>query len=409
MPFANLRTSRVHYELDGPGDAPVIVLSHSLGADLAMWDAQIPELARRYRVLRYDTRGHGESSLPNGPHNVPSLGQDVLDLLDYLTVSVVSFCGLSLGALIGLWLARNAPKRIRKLVACSSAAKIGTLETWNARIDLAQREGMQAVVPGILERWFTPSFHASSPESVQAIRAVLDRIPTDGYIAGCAAVRDADLRDDLAGVAVPTLVITGTDDPVTPPADGRWVAERIPGASYLELPGAHLFTLESASNFHEHCFSSWTLLNCDTLVVAALYLHPLIENPMTFENILFETKNSIAYVTVNRPKALNALNMATMEDLYAAFTDIQDDSSIRTAILTGAGRKSFRRRRRHHRTSPAGCNFRQGLRPPRSINTEFHRKPGQSPSSPASTALPSAGVANSRWPARCGSRVTTPS
>src|SRR5882724_9371120 len=94
-------------------------------------------------------------------------------------------------------------------------------------------------------------------------------------------------------------------------------------------------------NFHEHCFSSWTLLNCDTLVVAALYLHPLIENPMTFENILFETKNSIAYVTVNRPKALNALNMATMEDLYAAFTDIQDDSSIRTAILTGAGEKAF--------------------------------------------------------------------
>ena len=239
----------MHYELAGPEDAPAIVLAHSLGADLSMWDAQIPELASQYRVLRYDTRGHGKSSLPNGPHNVPSLAQDALDLLDYLTIPVASFCGLSLGALTGLWLALHAPKRIRKLVACSAAAKIGTLETWNARIDLVHREGMQVVIPGILERWFTPGFHASSPESLERIRQVLNRTPIDGYIAGCAAVRDADLRDDLPGVTVPTLVMTGTGDPVTPPADGRNVAEQIPGASYLELPGAHLFNMESAMEF----------------------------------------------------------------------------------------------------------------------------------------------------------------
>ena len=214
-----------------------------------MWDAQIPELARHYRVLRYDTRGHGRSSLPNGPHNVPTLAQDALDLLDYLTIPVASLCGLSLGALTGLWLALHAPKRIRKLVACSAAAKIGTVETWNARIDLVHREGMQVVIPGTLERWFTPTFHASSPESLEMIRQVLNRTPIDGYIAGCAAVRDADLRDNLPLVSLPTLVITGTDDPVTPPADGRWVAERIPGASYLELPGAHLFNMESATEF----------------------------------------------------------------------------------------------------------------------------------------------------------------
>jgi len=249
MAFANLRSVRLRYELAGAEDAPVVVFSHSLGADLSMWDAQAAEFARGYRVLRYDTRGHGESSLPAGPHNLSALAGDVLDLLDYLSLPVVSVCGLSLGGLTGLWLAQNAAKRVRKVVACSAAAKIGTQESWDARIQAVRREGMAAVVPGILERWFTPGFHAKSPEAIRAMERVLLSIDVDGYAAGCAAVRDADFREGLSGLAVPTLVVNGASDPVAPPSDGHALSALIPRARYLEFAGAHLFTMESPAEF----------------------------------------------------------------------------------------------------------------------------------------------------------------
>jgi pimeloyl-ACP methyl ester carboxylesterase len=149
----------------------------------------------------------------------------------------------------GIWLGNHAPKRIRKVIACSSAAKIGTQETWNARIDLVRREGMAAVVPGILERWFTASFHDGSPNVVGAMRQTLENVSVDGYVAGCSAVRDADLREELSAVSVPILVVNGTGDPVTPPADGRSLAAQIPRARYAEFPGAHLFNIESATSF----------------------------------------------------------------------------------------------------------------------------------------------------------------
>src|SRR6267154_6337121 len=180
MAFANLRSVRLRYELAGHEDAPVVVFSNSLGADLSMWNGLVGEFSQRYRVLRYDTRGHGESSLPAGPHNLAALAGDVLDLLDYLAIPAVSFCGLSLGGVTGLWLAQNAPKRVRKVVACSSAAKIGTQESWDARIELVRREGMTAVVPGILERWFTPAFHAKSADVIRDMERVLLGIDVDG-------------------------------------------------------------------------------------------------------------------------------------------------------------------------------------------------------------------------------------
>jgi 3-oxoadipate enol-lactonase len=247
MAFANLRSVRLRYELAGREDAPVVVFSNSLGADLSMWNAQMAEFSRGYRVLRYDTRGHGESSLPAGPHNLAALAGDVLDLLDYLTIPAVSFCGLSLGGMTGLWLAQNSPKRIRKVIACSSAAKIGTLESWDSRIGLVRREGMAAVVPGILERWFTPAFHAKSPEAIRAMERLLLNIDVDGYAAGCAAVRDADFREGLSAVMVPILLANGASDPVAPPLDGQALAALIPRARYLEFPGSHLFPMESAA------------------------------------------------------------------------------------------------------------------------------------------------------------------
>lgn len=249
MLFANLRTVRLHYDLAGPAEAPVVVLSNSLGTNFTIWDAQASALSQQYRVLRYDTRGHGESSLPAGPHTIAVMGRDVLDLLDYLAIVTASFCGISMGAMTGLWLARYAPERIQKLIACSAAVKFGTNESWDARIDLVRREGMKAIAPGILERWFTPAFHGSSPETVATARRMLESAPIDGYIAGCAAVRGADLRAEIAAIRLPTLVATGSSDPVTSPADGHSLVAQIPGARYVELPGAHLFNVEAAADF----------------------------------------------------------------------------------------------------------------------------------------------------------------
>ena len=249
MPFANLRNVRLHYELAGVEDAPVVLFSHSLGADLSMWNAQVAGFTRHYRVLRYDTRGHGSSSLPTGPHNVAALAADVLDLLDYLVIPTVSFCGLSLGALTGLQLARQTPKRVRHVIACSAAAKIGTQDVWDARMELVRSKGMSVVVQGILDRWFTTSFHTRAPESIREMREVLLAMDVEGYAAGCAAVRDADLREGLGTIFLPTLLVNGANDPVTTPSDGRALAALIPKAKYAEFAGAHLFNMESATEF----------------------------------------------------------------------------------------------------------------------------------------------------------------
>ncbi len=246
---ADLTSARIHYDLSGPKNAPALVLSNSLGTTFAMWDAQASAFSQNFRVLRYDTRGHGLSSIPPGPYTLQQLAQDVLELLDHENITEASFCGLSLGGMTGLWLARHAPNRLRKLMACSTAAKLGTPEVWNTRIEAVRLEGMKAVVPGVLERWFTPAFHAASPEAVQTTRRILESAPVEGYTACCAAVRDMDLREDLAAIQASTLIATALKDPVTTPVDGHFLADHIPSARYLEFPGAHLFNVESATEF----------------------------------------------------------------------------------------------------------------------------------------------------------------
>jgi 3-oxoadipate enol-lactonase len=249
MPFATVDDVRVHYRIDGPAGGPVLVLAHSLGADLAMWDPQAAALAGAFRVLRYDARGHGGSSVTPGPYTVERLARDALGLLDALAVPRAHFCGLSLGGMVGLWLGAHAADRLVKLVLANTAARIGTPESWNARIDAVRRGGLAAIAPAVLDRWFTGGFRERQPESLAAVRQSLLATPVDGYAAGCAAVRDADLRDTARAVAVPTLVIAGTHDAATPPADGRWLADTIPGARYRELATAHISNVEAADQF----------------------------------------------------------------------------------------------------------------------------------------------------------------
>ena len=249
MPFIDLPGLRGHYRLDGPADAPVVMLSNSLGADLAMWDPQIASLNERYRVLRYDTRGHGRSSAPAAPYSIEQLARDALALLDALEIRRVRFCGLSMGGMIGQWLGIHAAGRMEKLVLASTAAKIGTAESWKTRIDAVRNGGIESIADAVLARWFTPHFLTVAPDVVVQCRATMVAVNADGYVRCCEAIRDTDLRDSVPQISVPTLVISGTHDVSTPPVDGRFLADRIQGARYVELGAAHVSNIEAAEQF----------------------------------------------------------------------------------------------------------------------------------------------------------------
>ena len=250
MPFAQFGELRSHYELSGDR-GPILVFSNSLGTDFSMWDPQMAELARGFRILRYDTRGHGQSSVTPGDYTIGQLGRDVLGLLDTLQLDRVHFCGLSLGGVIGIWLGVNQPGRLNRLILCNTAARIGTKETWNARIATVHKNGMKPVAAAVIERWFTPEFRASCPDPVAKAQRMLETTPTAGYAACCAAVRDADLRDAVAQIKSPTLVIYGGKDPVIPVADAQFLAKNIHRGEAAELKAAHLSNVEQADAFTE--------------------------------------------------------------------------------------------------------------------------------------------------------------
>ncbi|WP_341914466.1 3-oxoadipate enol-lactonase [Ferrovibrio terrae] len=239
----------LHYRFDGPEGAPVLVMSNSLGTDLSMWEPQMPALVQAFRVLRYDTRGHGQSGLPPAPYQVDRLGKDVLALMDALAIPKAMFCGLSMGGMTGMWLGVHAPQRFTKLVLCNTAAKIGTPEVWNTRIAAVEKGGMAAIVPGVIQRWFTEGFIKAQPAEVERISAQLLATRPEGYCGACGAVRDMDQRSSIAAIRTPTMVIAGTHDLATTALDGRFVAETIPGARYVEFPAAHLSNVELAADF----------------------------------------------------------------------------------------------------------------------------------------------------------------
>jgi 3-oxoadipate enol-lactonase len=249
MPFAEVAGHRVHYDVGGPVDGPVLVLSNSLGTDFGMWNQQVAVLTARWRVVRYDTRGHGGSGVTPGPYSVAQLASDVVDLLDHLAVSEADFCGLSLGGLVGLSLAHDHRDRIRKLVVCGTAARMGTPALWDARIAAVRQGGMQAIAASVMARWFTDDFRVREPTVVGQIEAQLLATPTDGYAACCAAVREADLRQSLSAIRSPTLVLAGTVDPAVSTDAARWLAGHIPGAQYGELPTSHLSNVEDSAAF----------------------------------------------------------------------------------------------------------------------------------------------------------------
>ena len=249
MPFAALPDARLHYRIDGETGAPPLLLSNSLGTSLDMWEPQMPALAARYRVIRYDSRGHGRSDVTPGPYTIEQLANDALRLLDALSVSRAHFCGLSMGGAVGLWLGINAPNRLDRLVLANTAAKIGTSEMWNARIEAVRKGGCASIAPAVLARFFGSHALAQPTPLIAQMRATFEATSAEGYVACCAAVRDMDLRHALSRIHAPTLVITGSEDVSTPPEDGRYIADHVRRAQHVELPAPHLSNVQAAAAF----------------------------------------------------------------------------------------------------------------------------------------------------------------
>lgn len=240
---------RLSFSLAGVETAPALVLANSLGTDRSLWDAQVDTFAERYRLLTYDTRGHGESDAPAGDYTIDRLGRDLLSLMDHVSMSRAHVCGVSIGGLVALWLGVHAPDRVARLVLANTAARVGSREFWDERMRVARDEGLGVLADSTMQRWFTEPFRRADPGVVAQMRATLLRVPVAGYLGCCAALRDGDLRDLASRVQAPSLVVTGAHDVATPPSAGEWLAGTIPGARRLELDAAHLSNVERAPEF----------------------------------------------------------------------------------------------------------------------------------------------------------------
>jgi 3-oxoadipate enol-lactonase len=233
-----MTTVPLHYTVDGPEDAPALVLGASLGTSTRLWDLQIGALAERFRVIRYDHRGHGGSPVPPGPYELADLGADVLSLMDNLSVRRAHLAGLSLGGMVSMWIAAHAPHRVDRLALVCTSAHLGPPETWAQRAATVRAQGLAAIADAVLQRWVPPDFARANPEVVEQLRAMLLATPADGYAGCCAAIETMDLQPDLPRVGAPTLVIAGLDDEATPPAHAQRITALIPGSRIALVAGA---------------------------------------------------------------------------------------------------------------------------------------------------------------------------
>ena len=242
--------TRIAYRVDGPESAPPLALLHSLGTDMTLWDAQAAALARDFRVIRHDVRGHGASEVSREPVTVERLGRDLLALLDHLGAPRAHLCGLSLGGVTAIWAAVHHPARVGHLVLANTGARVGTPEMWDTRVRAVRDGGLAPLRDMVLARWLSADFRARHPDATRALGDVLEATPAEGYVAACLALRDTDLRDVAPTVRAPTLVIAGELDEATPPALGEELRAAIPGAELAVLPGAaHLSNVERPEEF----------------------------------------------------------------------------------------------------------------------------------------------------------------
>ena len=250
--MAMLSTPRGAFNVvvEGRRNAPILMFANSLGTTLDMWAGQTQALGEHFAILRYDTRGHGDSVATPGPYRIADLADDAIAIMDVLELPQINFCGLSMGGMIGLWLGMTAPSRIRRLIVANSAAQIPPAQLWNDRIAMVRDNGMAAIADAVSQRWFTANFIYRQPHIVNVIKRMIVETPVEGYAACCAAVRDFDVREGMGKIAVPVLVIAGDADPATPPQMTQEIANAIAGSRFESLPAAHLSNIECPVAFN---------------------------------------------------------------------------------------------------------------------------------------------------------------
>ena len=243
----------IDYGLEGDSSKPTLMFSNSLGTTRAMWDKQATAFSSSFRILRYDTRGHGRSDAPEGPYTLNRLGKDVVDLLDALEIESVRFCGLSLGGMTGMWLGANAGNRLESLVLCCTSAYLPPADLWSSRIRQVAEHGMASITEAVISRWFTPSYLERSSSDADTVRDQVVSTSPIGYSGCCAAIRDMDCRSGLSNIDRPCLVISASDDLATPPEHGKLIAAGISESEYQEIENAaHLVNIEQEGAFNSH-------------------------------------------------------------------------------------------------------------------------------------------------------------
>lgn len=236
-------------ESAGQAGAPVLLLSNSLSSDMTMWDDQVPRFEEHFRVVRYDARGHGKTRASPAPYTIERLGRDALAVLDALRIEHAHFCGLSLGGMVGMWLATYAGERLSRIVLSNTSAHMGPPSLWDGRIALAREGGMEATVEATVNRWFPSAFHQRAPQTIERMRAMIRRTSVEGYVGCCEAIRDMDQRRSIRAIRTPTLVVIGANDPATTPEAGQEIQRAIPGSTVARLDAAHISNVEQPDAF----------------------------------------------------------------------------------------------------------------------------------------------------------------
>jgi 3-oxoadipate enol-lactonase len=244
MPVIDANGMAINVEIEGRSDAPSLMFSNSLGTNLHMWDDQAKALSKHFRVIRYDQRGHGKSAAPEGPYSIERLGRDVLAILNALEIKQTHFCGLSMGGMTGMWLARHAPDRFDKLVLSNTAPKSQTPDSWNTRIRTVLTKGIGAVADAVLGIWFTKEFRERAPQTIARMREMMVSNNSKGYCGCCSAIRDMDQRWFVSEIKLPTLIIAGKQDNATPLSASEFLASRIAGARLISLDAGHISNVE---------------------------------------------------------------------------------------------------------------------------------------------------------------------
>ena len=254
MPTFTSNQASINYQTFGDHTKPALIFSNSLGTQFSMWQPQLDALKKDFYMICYDTRGHGQSSAPQGPYSIELLGEDVIHLMDHLHIDKANFCGISMGGLTGQWLAINHPERFEHVIVANTAAQIGQEQAWKDRASLVREKGLEPIASTAATRWFTEGFIKKNAKIVDQLSHNLAQGSPEGYASCCEALAVADLRDQIQGINIPVLVIAGSKDPVTTIKDGQYMVNNIRSSALFEIDASHISNIEQPQAFNKAIF-----------------------------------------------------------------------------------------------------------------------------------------------------------